>query len=58
MIVLDAGKIVEFDHPHNLLKDKNGFLYSMVDQTGPINAALLHKIASEVLFISYYIYVL
>lgn len=55
VIVLDAGKIVEFDHPYNLLKNKNGFLYSMVDQTGPVNADLLHKIASEVLFIIFYI---
>lgn len=53
VIVLDEGKIVEFDHPYNLLKDENGFLYSMVDQTGPENADLLRKIASEVQFIIY-----
>lgn len=51
VIVLDAGKIVEFDHPYNLLSDKNGFLHSMVDQTGPVSADLLHKVAAEVLSI-------
>lgn len=47
VLVMDAGAMVEFDHPHNLLKNKNGFLSKMVEQTGPINAELLHSTASE-----------
>uniref|UniRef100_A0A2H8TSM5 Putative multidrug resistance-associated protein lethal(2)03659 n=1 Tax=Melanaphis sacchari TaxID=742174 RepID=A0A2H8TSM5_9HEMI len=47
VLVMDAGTMVEFDHPYNLLKNKNGFLYKMVEQTGPINSELLHNIASE-----------
>jgi len=48
VLVMDAGTMVEFDHPYNLLKDKNGFLYKMVKQTGSTNAELLHNIAAEV----------
>ncbi|XP_060850029.1 probable multidrug resistance-associated protein lethal(2)03659 isoform X2 [Rhopalosiphum padi] len=47
VLVMDAGTMVEFDHPYNLLKDKNGFLYKMVKQTGSTNAELLHNIAAE-----------
>lgn len=46
---MDAGKMVEFDHPHNLLKNKDGFLYKMVEQTGRATADLLHSVAEEVL---------
>lgn len=48
VLVMDAGAMVEFDHPYNLLKNENGFLYKMVEQTGPSNSDLLHSIASEV----------
>lgn len=48
VLVMDAGEMVEFDHPHNLLANKTGFLYKMVEQTGPANAELLHGIALEV----------
>ncbi|XP_027849228.2 ATP-binding cassette sub-family C member 4-like [Aphis gossypii] len=47
VLVMDAGTMVEFDHPYNLLKDKNGFFYKMVEQTDPANVQLLHNIASE-----------
>lgn len=49
ILVLDAGTMVEFDHPNILLKNKTGYLYKMVEQTGQATADLLHKIASEVL---------
>lgn len=48
VLVMDAGTMVEFDHPHNLLKNKNGYLYKMVEQTGPATANLLRNLAAEV----------
>ncbi|VVC32370.1 Hypothetical protein CINCED_3A012061 [Cinara cedri] len=47
VLVMDAGQMVEFDHPHNLLKNKNGFLYKMVEQTGRDTADLLYSIAEQ-----------
>lgn len=47
VIVMDAGTIVEYDHPYMLLKNKEGFLYKMVEQTGRATADLLHKITVE-----------
>lgn len=49
MLVMDDGKIVEFDHPHNLLKTKDGFLYKLVEQTGKMTANMLYTIAAEVI---------
>jgi len=48
ILVIDAGTVVEFDHPHNLLKNEDGFFYKMVAQTGRHNAQYLHSIAYEV----------
>lgn len=48
VLVMDDGSMVEFDHPHILLQNKNGFFYKMVEQTGPFNAKVLHNMASEV----------
>lgn len=47
VLVMDAGRVVEFDHSYNLLKNKDGFLYKMVEQTGIITSELLHSMASE-----------
>ncbi|VVC32358.1 Hypothetical protein CINCED_3A013682 [Cinara cedri] len=47
VLVMDAGTMVEFDHPYNLLKNKDGFLYKMVEQTGRVTADLLHSVAAE-----------
>ena len=33
-MVLDAGRIVEFDAPSVLLQKEGGFLKSLVDQSG------------------------
>lgn len=50
VLVMDTGRMVEFDHPHNLLKNQNGVLYSMVKETGPHSADSLHIVAAEVLY--------
>lgn len=53
ILVMDAGTMVEFGRPYNLLKNKDGFLYKMVEQTGQINIDSLHKIAAEVILTNY-----
>jgi len=61
VLVMDAGKMVEFDHPYNLLENTDGFLYKMVAQTGSATADLLHSVAAEVLYFiifSFYLTVL
>jgi len=58
VLVMDAGKMVEFDHPYNLLKNKDGFLYKMVDQTGKATADLLHSVAAEVIYFIIFFFLL
>ncbi|KAF2894002.1 hypothetical protein ILUMI_12172 [Ignelater luminosus] len=45
VLVMDAGNAAEYDHPHLLLQNPNGYLYNMVKQTGPLMAAQLHSVA-------------
>ncbi|KAM9999108.1 hypothetical protein ACTFIZ_002667 [Dictyostelium cf. discoideum] len=45
IMVLDAGKISEFDEPWTLLQNQNGLLTWLVDETGPQNAIYLRKLA-------------
>ncbi|XP_014275641.1 probable multidrug resistance-associated protein lethal(2)03659 [Halyomorpha halys] len=47
ILVMDAGTMVEFGHPHILLENKYGFLHKMVQQTGKATEETLTKIASE-----------
>ncbi|KAJ8929218.1 hypothetical protein NQ314_018097 [Rhamnusium bicolor] len=47
VLVMDAGKAVEFDHPHKLLQDQNGVFYGLVMQTGKAMAENLIAIAEE-----------
>ncbi|XP_069701973.1 probable multidrug resistance-associated protein lethal(2)03659 isoform X2 [Periplaneta americana] len=47
IIVMDAGSLVEFDHPHILLTNEDGYLYHMVQQTGHTMAESLLKMAHE-----------
>jgi len=44
IMVLDAGRIVEFDTPKTLLQNKNGKLRALVDESGDKDA--LYKMAS------------
>ncbi|KAF8927650.1 P-loop containing nucleoside triphosphate hydrolase protein [Dissophora ornata] len=45
VLVLDQGEIKEFDTPANLLSRPDSVFTSMVDETGPANAALLRSLA-------------
>ncbi|KAF9973525.1 hypothetical protein BGZ73_003215 [Actinomortierella ambigua] len=45
ILVLDHGDIKEFDTPANLLSNPASVFSSMVDETGPTNAALLRRLA-------------
>ncbi|VVC46074.1 ABC transporter type 1, transmembrane domain,ABC transporter-like,P-loop containing nucleoside triphosphate [Cinara cedri] len=47
VLVMDAGTMVEFDHPYNLLKNKDGFLYNMVQETGQSTAHWLQSVATK-----------
>ncbi|CAH4030899.1 unnamed protein product [Pieris brassicae] len=48
ILVLDAGRVMEFDHPHILLQNKKGYFRKMVAETGPAMTQLLHRQATEV----------
>ncbi|XP_013144299.1 PREDICTED: probable multidrug resistance-associated protein lethal(2)03659 [Papilio polytes] len=47
VLVMDAGQLVEFDHPHLLLQRSEGVLRSMVDQTGRAMADTLARVAQQ-----------
>ncbi|XP_073944725.1 probable multidrug resistance-associated protein lethal(2)03659 isoform X2 [Choristoneura fumiferana] len=47
VLVMDAGQMVEFDHPHILLSRPGGVLRGMVDQTGRAMADMLARIALQ-----------
>ncbi|CAH1738394.1 unnamed protein product, partial [Aphis gossypii] len=47
ILVMNAGTIVEFDHPYILLKNKDGYLHKIIEQTGKNNAQSLHNLADE-----------
>ncbi|KAK5646964.1 hypothetical protein RI129_005428 [Pyrocoelia pectoralis] len=47
VLVMNAGRMVEFDHPYKLLENTNGTFYSMVQQTGPSMANTLTKLAKK-----------
>lgn len=44
ILVMDSGKCVEFDHPYNLLKDENGYLTNLVNES---SSSRLTEIAKE-----------
>ncbi|CAH2099614.1 unnamed protein product [Euphydryas editha] len=47
ILVLDAGHLMEFDHPHILLQNKKGYFRKMVAETGTAMTQILHKLAAE-----------
>ncbi|XP_043470090.1 probable multidrug resistance-associated protein lethal(2)03659 [Leptopilina heterotoma] len=46
-IVMEAGSIMEIDHPFRLLEKKEGHLYEMVQQTGPEMAQILTRMSEK-----------
>lgn len=48
VVVVDAGEIMEFDHPFNLIQKSDGHFKRMIEQSGATNAAELTIIAKEV----------
>lgn len=48
VLVVDAGEVVEFAHPYELMQDTNGFFKRLVDQTGSATASALALAAKEV----------
>lgn len=47
VLVMDAGRLVEFDEPISLLQNKDGVFRSLVDQTGPAGSQKLVEIAQQ-----------
>ncbi|XP_052455081.1 ATP-binding cassette sub-family C member 4 [Carassius gibelio] len=47
ILVLDAGRIHEYDAPHVLLQNQNGIFYNMVQQTGKAEVASLLQTAKQ-----------
>nr|CAD7424074.1 unnamed protein product [Timema monikensis] len=47
VLVMDAGRMVEFDHPYLLLQNKNGHFSKMVQETGKAIVDQLTRIAQE-----------
>lgn len=53
VLVVDAGQVVEFGHPFELLQSSDGYFKKLIEQTGLDEAALLTKTAQEVSQSSY-----
>lgn len=49
IMVIDAGNVVEFGHPCELLQRSDGHLRQLVDQTGTDESDKLMRIAAEVI---------
>ncbi|XP_067134887.1 ATP-binding cassette subfamily C member 4-like [Centruroides vittatus] len=50
VLVLDAGKLQEYDSPYALLKNVNGTFYNLVKKTGVTSMNDLYKIAKDKYF--------
>jgi len=47
ILVLDAGRVIEFDAPYTLLQNPHGSLFQLTQQTGKATADGLMQIAKE-----------
>ncbi|XP_044525283.1 ATP-binding cassette sub-family C member 4 [Gracilinanus agilis] len=50
IMVLEAGRLKEYDEPYVLLQNNESLFYKMVQQTGKAEAAVLTEIAQQVYF--------
>ena len=48
ILVMDAGRVVEFDHPYILLKNNKSVFKSMVEHTGRSTSKKLYSVAKKV----------
>jgi len=48
VLVMDHGQVLEFDHPHILLQNKQGHFSSMIQETGKQMTKQLKQNAREV----------
>lgn len=47
VLIMEAGTVMEFDHPYNLLQNSNGYFSKLVSQTGHGGAQRLYDIAEK-----------
>nr|UJH94514.1 Ybt1 [Starmerella bombicola] len=40
ILVLEAGEVAQFDHPYNLLQDKEGIFYKMCEKSGELDSLI------------------
>ena len=45
ILVLDDGKVMEFDSPGKLMENSDGYLFKLVNQTGPSEKKKLTQMA-------------
>ncbi|XP_066999504.1 ATP-binding cassette sub-family C member 4 [Anabrus simplex] len=47
VLVMDAGTMVEYDHPFLLLQNQSGYFYNLVQETGKTMAEQLQSVAEQ-----------
>lgn len=47
VLVMDQGRVNQFDHPHLLLQEQSGIFSGMVLSTGPQESDRLKEIAKQ-----------
>lgn len=49
IMVLEEGRVVEFDHPYNLLQNKDSQFYELITKTKDLDFLDLMEMAEEVI---------